>query len=92
MLLLVGVAPSIPLSLEKNKHSKLKFYEKDSCKQKKTITPKIDMLRNYFVQERSQTTDKSLAYTLVSTLTIMKYDGSRAMHDHILEMTTLVAK
>ena len=44
------------------------------------------------VEEKSQTTDKSLAGTLMSTLTTMKYDGSRTMHEHVLEMTTLAAK
>ena len=45
-----------------------------------------------FVEEKSQTADKSLAGTLMSTFTTMKYDGSRTMHEHVLEMTTLVAK
>ena len=44
------------------------------------------------VEEKSQTADKSLAGTLMSTLTTMKYDGSRTMHEHVLEMTTLAAK
>lgn len=42
-----------------------------------------------FVEECSQTANKSLAGTLMSTLTIMKYDGSRTMHEHVLEMMTL---
>ena len=44
-----------------------------------------------FVEGRSQTVDKSLAGTLMSSLTTLKYNGSRTMHDHILEMTTLAA-
>ena len=44
------------------------------------------------VEEKSQAADKSLAGTLMSTLTTMKYDGSRTMHEHVLEMTTLAAK
>ena len=44
------------------------------------------------VEEKSQTADKSLAGTLMSTLTTMKYDGSRTMHEHVLKMTTLAAK
>jgi hypothetical protein len=35
------------------------------------------------VKERSQTADKSLAGTLMGTLTTMKFDGSRTMHDHV---------
>ena len=45
-----------------------------------------------FVKERSQTADKSLAGTLMTQLTTMKLDGSRTMHDHVLEMTNLAAK
>lgn len=37
-------------------------------------------------------TDKSLVWTLLSTLIIIKFDGSHIMHKHILEMTNLVAK
>ncbi|TXG48434.1 hypothetical protein EZV62_027728 [Acer yangbiense] len=44
------------------------------------------------VEERSQKADKSLAGTLMSNLTNMKYDGSRTMHEHVLEMTNLAAK
>ena len=44
------------------------------------------------LQGKSQTIDKSLVSTLMSTLTTMKYDGSRTMHEHVLEMTTLAAK
>jgi len=40
-----------------------------------------------FVEERSQTADKSLAGTLMSMLTTMKFDGSCTMHEHVIEMT-----
>ncbi|WVZ13110.1 hypothetical protein V8G54_017640 [Vigna mungo] len=45
-----------------------------------------------FVEERSQTADKSLAGTLMSTLTTMKFDGSRTMHEHVIEMTNIAAR
>ncbi|KAJ0096744.1 hypothetical protein Patl1_28235 [Pistacia atlantica] len=45
-----------------------------------------------FVEERSQTTDKSLAGTLMATLTTMKFDGSRGMHEHVIEMSSIVAR
>ena len=44
------------------------------------------------LEKKSQNADKSLTSTLMSTLTTMKYDGSCTMHEHVLEMTTLVAK
>ena len=42
-----------------------------------------------FVEERSQIADKSLAGTIMSTLTTMKFNGSRTMHEHVIEMTNL---
>ena len=45
-----------------------------------------------FVEERSQTADKSLARTLISTLTTMKFDGSHTMHEHVIEMTNIAAR
>ena len=45
-----------------------------------------------FVEERSQTADKSLARTLMGTLTTMKFDGSRTMHDHVIEMKNIAAR
>ena len=44
------------------------------------------------VEERSQTVDKSLAGTLMSTLTTMKFDDSRTMHEHVIEMINIAAK
>jgi len=41
------------------------------------------------VGERSQTADKSLARTLMSTLTTMKFDGLRTMHEHVIKMTNI---
>ena len=36
--------------------------------------------------------DKSLVGTLMDELTTMKFDGTRGMHEHILEMSNLAAK
>ncbi|KAA0039623.1 Retrovirus-related Pol polyprotein from transposon TNT 1-94 [Cucumis melo var. makuwa] len=41
---------------------------------------------------QSESFDKSLAATLMSTLTNIKFDGSRTIHEHILEMTNLAAR
>ena len=42
--------------------------------------------------ERSQTADKSVAGTLMSTFTTMKFDGSRTMYEHVIEMTNIAAR
>ena len=44
------------------------------------------------VGECSQTTDKSVAGTLMSTLTTMKFDGSHTMYEHVIEMTNIAAR
>jgi len=56
------------------------------------VLPKTESLREFtkFVEEHSQTTDKSLAGTLMSTLTTMKFDGFRTMHEHVIEMTNIL--
>jgi len=58
----------------------------------KSAFSKIESLREFtkFVEERSQTTDKSLAGTLMSTLTTMKFDGFCTMHEHVIEMTNIL--
>jgi len=57
----------------------------------KSALPKSESLREFtkFVEEHSQTIDKSLAGTLMSTLTTMKFDGFRTMHEHV-EMTNIL--
>jgi len=58
----------------------------------KSDLPKTKSLREFmkFVEERSQTADKSLAGTLMSTLTIMKFDGFHTMHEQVIEMTNIL--
>ena len=60
----------------------------------KSALPKTDNAKEFmkFVEERSQTTDKSLIGTLISTLTTMKFDGSHTMHEHMIEMTNIAAR
>ncbi|KAA0046843.1 Retrovirus-related Pol polyprotein from transposon TNT 1-94 [Cucumis melo var. makuwa] len=41
---------------------------------------------------QSESADKSLVGTLMSTLTNIKFDGSRTIHEHILEITNLAAR
>ena len=58
----------------------------------KSAFSKTDSLREFtkFVEEHSQITDKSLARTLMSTLTTIKFDGFRTMHEHVIEMTNIL--
>ena len=60
----------------------------------KFVLPKTDNAKEFmkFEEERSQTTDKSLAGTLMSTLTTMKFDASRTMHELVIEMTNIAAR
>ena len=44
------------------------------------------------VGEYSQTADKSVVGTLMSTLTTMKFDGSRTMYEHVIEMINIAAR
>jgi len=60
----------------------------------KSTLPKTDNTKEFmkFVEERSQTADKYLPGTLMSTLTTTKFDGSRTMHEHVIEMTNIVTR
>jgi len=60
----------------------------------KTTIPKTKNAKEFMdlVEERSQTTDKSLARTLMSILISMKFDGSRTMHEHVIEMAKIAAR
>jgi len=60
----------------------------------KSALPKIDNAKEFMksMEERSQTIDKSLAGTLMSTLTTMKFDDSRTMHEHVIEMTNITVR
>ena len=57
----------------------------------KTALPKTNNTKKFMglVRECSQTANKSLAGTLMSTLTTMKFDSSRTMHEHVIEITNL---
>ena len=44
------------------------------------------------MEESSQIVDKSLARTLMGSLTTMKFDGSRTIHEHVIEMTNIAAR
>ncbi|XP_047257556.1 uncharacterized protein LOC124889631 [Capsicum annuum] len=60
----------------------------------KTTLPKTKNAKEFLklVEESFQTADKSLVGTLMGTLTTMKFDGSRTMHEHVIEMTNIAAR
>ena len=60
----------------------------------KTTLPKIKSAKKFIrlVGECSQTTDKFVARTLMSTLTTMKFDGSCTMYEHVIEMKNIAAR
>jgi len=60
----------------------------------KTALPKTDNAKEFMklVGERSQTADKFLVGTLMSTLITMKFDGSRTMYGHAIDMTNIAIR
>ena len=60
----------------------------------KTTLPETENAMEYMqnLRDRFRTTDKSLAGKLMSELTIMHFDGTCTMHEHVLEMTNIAAK
>jgi hypothetical protein len=60
----------------------------------KTILPKTDDAKEFLanVAEHFKTADKSLAGTLMTKLTTMKFDGTRGIQEHVLEMINLAAE
>ncbi|KAL5166680.1 hypothetical protein HKD37_18G051594 [Glycine soja] len=79
---------------ERSKRLSLMFMRMTVADSIKTALPKTDSAKEFMglVGERSQTADKSLVGTLMSTLTTMKFDGSRTMHEHVIEMTNIAAR
>jgi len=60
----------------------------------KTSLPKTDNIKKFMglVGKRSQIVAKSHAWTLMSTLTTMKFDGSRTMYEHVIKMTNIATR
>ena len=58
--------------------------------------PKTDNVKEFMksVEDLSQSdsADKSIAGALMGTLTTIKFDGSRTMHEHVTEMTNTAAR
>ena len=79
---------------EKQNRMALMFLKMTVASNVKILLPTTDSAKDFTesVKAQSQSADKSVASTLMSKLTTMKYDGSVTMHQHILEMTSLSSK
>jgi hypothetical protein len=60
----------------------------------KSTLPEYDSAKEFFqtIEERFRSIDNSLTGTLMDELTTMKFDGTREIHEHIIEMTNLATK
>jgi hypothetical protein len=60
----------------------------------KSTLPECDSAKEFFqtVEECFRSVDNSLTRTLMDELTTIKFDGTREMHGHIIEMTNLATK
>ena len=79
---------------EKSNRLSLMFMRMSVAENIRIALPKTESAKEFMrlVGERSQTADKSLAGTLMSTLTNMRFDGSCTMHEHVVEMTNIAAR
>jgi hypothetical protein len=79
---------------ERSNRLSLMFMRMSVANNIKSTLPKTESAKEFLklVEERSQTVDKSLAGTLMATLTTMKFDGSRSMHEHVIEMSNIAAR
>jgi len=79
---------------EKSNRLSLMFMRMSIANNIKSTLPETENAKEFMksVEERSQTADKSLAGTLMSTLITMKFDGSRTMHEHVIEMINIAAR
>ncbi|XP_016453596.2 uncharacterized protein LOC107777938 [Nicotiana tabacum] len=79
---------------ERSNRLSLMFMRMNIANNIKSTIPQTESAMEYltFVEERFRSADKSLAGTLMAELTTMKFDGSRSMQNHIIEMTNIAAR
>ncbi|KAF7807041.1 Retrovirus-related Pol polyprotein from transposon TNT 1-94 [Senna tora] len=79
---------------ERSNRLSLMFMRMTIANNIKTTIPQTENAKEYlkFVEELFRTADKSLAGSLMAELTTMKFDGSRSMQEHIIEMTNIAAR
>ena len=80
--------------MEKIKQTKPNVYANSVVNKIKSALFKTENSKKFmkFVEERSQTADKSLDGTLMITLTTMKFDGSHITHELATKMTNIAAR
>ena len=79
---------------EKSNRLSIMFMRMTIAKNIKTTLSKTDDAKEFLanVTECFKTVDKSLAGTLMTKLTTMKFDGTRGIQEHVFEMTNLAAQ
>ncbi|GAB2290772.1 hypothetical protein Dimus_038117 [Dionaea muscipula] len=79
---------------ERSNRLSLMFMRMTIANNIKTTIPQTESTKEYlkFVEERFQSADKSFAGTLMAQLMTMKFDGSRSMQEHTIEMTNIAAR
>jgi hypothetical protein len=84
----------IYMSWERLNRLSIMFMRMSIASNIKSTLPKCDSAKEFIttVEECFRSVDKSLGGTLMAELTTMKFDGTRGMHEHILEMTDLAGK
>jgi len=85
---------AIYMSWERSNRLSIMFMRMSITSNIKSTLPKCDSAKEFLttMEERFRSTDKSLTGTLMAELATMKFDGTRGMHEHILEMINLASK
>ncbi|KAL3524677.1 hypothetical protein ACH5RR_013049 [Cinchona calisaya] len=78
---------------ERSNRLSLKLLRMTIANNIKTTIPQTESAKEYlkFVEECFRSADKSLAGTLMAQLTTIKFDWSRGMQEHIIEMSNIAA-
>jgi hypothetical protein len=81
-------------SWERSNRLSIMFMRMKIANNIESTLPKFDSAKEFFktVEERFRSIDNSLTGTLMDELTTMKFDGTRKMNEHIIEMTHLATK
>ena len=81
-------------SWERSNRLSIMFMQMRIANNIKLTLPEHDTAKEFFktVEKRFRLANKSLVGTLMTELTTMNFDGTRGMHEHILEMSNLTAK
>ncbi|XP_047953490.1 uncharacterized protein LOC125199548, partial [Salvia hispanica] len=79
---------------EKSNRLSLQFIRMSVADNIKASLPATDVAKEYLqnVEDRFKTADKSLAGKLMKDLISMRYDGSRTMYEHVMDMNNIASK